>query len=130
MICVFTRRDCGAGREIQGDVERRGKIPDTVKISERPAEIGDCMAPGSWRGDLIVHVNHSSAEGILVEHTGRFSLLLLLGNGDSAKAVARAVLEATRTDPRERMSSVTRGHWTEKSTASHLPSRPSAHRIL
>jgi IS30 family transposase len=94
-------------RRPQGGAQKRGKIPDMVMISERPAEIEDRAVPGHWEGDLIIGANHASAVGTLVERTTRFLLLLHLGKDYSAKAVERAMRKAIRTLPRELMRSVT-----------------------
>jgi IS30 family transposase len=94
-------------RKPQGFVQKRGKIPNMVMISERPAEIEDRAVPGHWEGDLIIGANHASAVGTLVERTTRFVLLLHLGNDYSAKAVERAMRKAIRTLPGELMRSVT-----------------------
>jgi len=73
--------------------ERRGRIPDAVMISERPAEIEDRAVPGHWEGDLIMGSTASNtAVGTLVERASGFTMLLHLPHGHSALAVQEALV--------------------------------------
>lgn len=79
--------------------QRRGRIPDMVNISERPAEVEDRAIPGHWEGDLIMGKNGRSAMGTLVERKTRFLILLPLPDGHSPAQVEQAIIAATQKLP-------------------------------
>ena len=99
-------------RRHQGRVEKRGKIPNMVMISERPAEVEDRAVPGHWEGDLIIGAGNKSAVGTLVERWTRFVLLLHLPDGYAAVNVERAMRKAIKKLPDELARSITwdQGH--------------------
>lgn len=96
-----------AKRRVRGPVETRGKIPNMVMISERPAEVEDRAVPGHWEGDLIIGKNGASAVGTLVERQTRLLLLLHLPDNHGAEAVEEAMREAICSLPSELVRSVT-----------------------
>jgi IS30 family transposase len=102
--CLRTGR---AQRRHQGRVETRGRIPDMVMISERPADIEDRAVPGHWEGDLLMGAGNSSAIGTLVERHTRFVMLLHLPNGRTAEAVRDAMTAKILTLPQALRRSIT-----------------------
>jgi IS30 family transposase len=94
-------------RRHQGRVETRGKNPDMVMISERPAEVEDRAVPGHWEGDLIIGTGGKSAVGTLVERTTRFVLLLHLPHDHGAVSVEKAMRKAIMQLPDELARSIT-----------------------
>jgi transposase, IS30 family len=102
-----------AQRRPQGQSDGRGKIPEMVMISERPAEVTDRAVPGHWEGDLIMGKANRSAVGTLVERSTRYLLLLHLPEGKNAIDVRSAMTEAIATLPAKLARSITWDQGTE-----------------
>jgi transposase, IS30 family len=102
--CLRTGR---ARRRPRSRLENRGRVPNMVNISERPAEVEDRAVPGHWEGDLIIGKNLASAVGTLVERTTRFVLLLHLPNGRTAEEVNTAMKKAIKGLPEELFRTLT-----------------------
>jgi IS30 family transposase len=96
-VCLRTGRALRKPRNTR--IERRGRIPAMVNISQRPAEVKDRAVPGHWEGDLIMGKNGKSAIGTLVERATRFVMLLHLPNGHGPLEVQEAMLAATQKLP-------------------------------
>ena len=94
-------------RRPRGKVEKRGRLPGMVMISERPAEAEDRAIPGHWEGDIILGEGSRSAVGTLVERTTRLLLLLHLKADRQAEAVDAAMRKAVATLPKELWRSIT-----------------------
>lgn len=115
--CLRTNRAIRRSQHQPGT--RRGRIPDMVNISERPAEVADRAVPGHWEGDLILgSVKSASAIGTLVERTTRFVMLLHLPDNHGALAVQDAIVEKMTELPQHLRRSLT---WDQGSEmANHL----------
>src|SRR6202011_2448777 len=87
--------------------ERRGRIPNMINISARPAEVEDRAVPGHWEGDLIIGKQGRSAIGTLVERKTRYLILLHLPNGQTAEEVEKAMVAATKRLPETLWKSLT-----------------------
>jgi transposase, IS30 family len=102
--CLRTGR---AIRRNRSRLERRGRIPDMVMISERPAEVADRAVPGHWEGDLIIGKDNQSAVGTLVERSTRYVMLLHLPGAYTADAVRTAMTAKIKTLPEHLVRSIT-----------------------
>ena len=94
--CLRTGR---AKRVPRGRLQKRGRIPDMVMISERPPEVEDRAVAGHWEGDLLMGKNGKSAIGTLVERSTRFVMLFPLRKGKTAEDVREAMTETIQTLP-------------------------------
>jgi IS30 family transposase len=87
--------------------ERRGKLVDTIPISQRPAEAADRAVPGHWEGDLIMGRENGSAIGTLVERASRFTMLVHLPGRHTAEAFYDAIVPVIDTLPEQLRRSLT-----------------------
>jgi IS30 family transposase len=101
--CLRTGR---THRKPQGRTDRRGKIPEMVMISERPAEVEDRAVPGHWEGDLVMGKAGKSQIATLVERSTRFVMLAALEDRIAAN-VAGVLAERIQTLPSELRRSLT-----------------------
>lgn len=99
-------------RKPRGRVERRGRIPDLVSISERPPEVEDRAVPGHWEGDLLVGALNRSFIVTLVERHTRYVMLAQLGRDRKTERVIEALKTQIQALPSHLARSLTwdRGH--------------------
>lgn len=86
---------------------RKGRLVDTIHISQRPAEAEDRAVPGHWEGDLILGKAGGSAIGTLVERSTRFVMLVHLPKRRTGEDFAEAVIPVLRTMPDQLRKSLT-----------------------
>ena len=85
--------------------DQRGRIPDAVSISERPASVEDRAVPGHWEGDLLCG-STSSQIVTLVERHSRYLMLAKVPSRDT-QTVVTALIKQARKLPDELYKSLT-----------------------
>lgn len=66
--------------------DRRGFVPDELKIAARPEEIALRLIPGHWEGDLLKGAHNRSAVATLVERKSRLVTIAKMDGLDAAAA--------------------------------------------
>jgi len=82
-----------------------GRIPNTVSIRERPAEVEDRAVPGHWEGDLI-EGSQCSCIATLVERKTRFVVLVKVPSKKKEEFIS-ALIKQAQNLPRELYKSLT-----------------------
>jgi len=88
-VLTLLRRAHMQRRKRSAGQDRRGKIPNMVRIGERPSEVEERLVPGHWEGDLIKGRRNQSQVGTLVERSTLYVALVKLEDG-KAETAARA----------------------------------------
>jgi len=83
----------------------RGRISNTISISERPPSVEDRAVPGHWEGDLIFGSNNSQI-ATLVERQTRYVMMAKVNSKDT-ETVINALVKHARQLPRELYASPT-----------------------
>jgi IS30 family transposase len=106
-VHLRTQRERRKPRARSRAEERRGKLVETISISERPAEAADRAVPGHWEGDLIMGRDNGSAIGTLVERASRFTMLVHLPGRHTAEAFYEAIVPVIESLPAQLRRSLT-----------------------
>ena len=100
-----SRRPIRRSRQATAKADRRGRIPDAVPISERPASVEDRAVPGHWEGDLLCGSKNSYIV-TLVERHSRYVMLAKVPNRET-QTVVDALIRQSRKLPDELYRSLT-----------------------
>jgi len=92
-------------RHATAKADLRGRIPDTVSISERPASVEDRAVPGHWEGDLLCGSANSYLV-TLVERQTRYVVLAKIPSRHT-QTVVKALIKQARQLPEELYKSLT-----------------------
>ena len=100
-----THRPIRRSRHATAKADLRGRIPDTVSISERPASVEDRAVPGHWEGDLLCG-SANSYMVTLVERQTRYLMLAKISSRDT-HTVVKALIKQAKQLPEELYKSLT-----------------------
>jgi IS30 family transposase len=100
-----SRRPIRRSRHATAKGDQRGRIPDAVSISERPAAVEDRAVPGHWEGDLLCGSKNSYIV-TLVERHSRYVMLAKIPNRET-RTVVDALIRQARKLPDELYKSLT-----------------------
>jgi IS30 family transposase len=92
-------------RHATAKADTRGRIPDTISISERPASVEDRAVPGHWEGDLLCGSNNSYIVTLVERHT-RYVMLAKIPSRDT-QTVVNALIKQARKLPDHLYQSLT-----------------------
>jgi IS30 family transposase len=95
------RRSIHSGQHGDG----RGKIPNPISISERPASAEDRAVPGHWEGDLITGSNNSYIATRVERHTRYVTLIKV--DDKRTESVVTALIKQAKKLPSELYKSLT-----------------------
>jgi IS30 family transposase len=113
-----SKRPIRRSRHATQKADQRGRIPDAVSISQRPASIEDRAVPGHWEGDLICGSNNSYIV-TLVERHSRYVLLAKVASRDTQIVIAALIKQAKKL-PDELYKSLTWDRGKELSDHKHF----------
>jgi len=100
-----THRPIRRSRHSTAKADSRGRIPDTVSISERPASVEDRAVPGHWEGDLLCGSSNSYIITLVERHT-RYVMLGKIPSRDT-RTVVNALIKLARKLPDQLYQSLT-----------------------
>ena len=90
-----THRPIRRSRHATAKADLRGRIPDTVSISERPASVEDRAVPGHWEGDLLCGSANSYIVTLVERHT-RYVMLAKIPSRDTQTVVTALIKQAKK----------------------------------
>jgi IS30 family transposase len=105
MAHLRSQRRFRRSRHATAKADQRGRIPDAVSISERPASVEDRAVPGHWEGDLLCGSKNSYIVTLVERHT-RYVMLAKVPNRET-QTVVNALIRQARKLPDELYRSLT-----------------------